>query len=37
MNDENRLNILEYNHKAGWLSKEKYEALRAEILKGMKK
>jgi hypothetical protein len=37
MNDEKRLAVLEYNHKAGWISKEKYESLKAEILRGMKK
>lgn len=37
MNDEKRLAVLEYNHKAGWISTTKYEELKAEILKGMKK
>jgi hypothetical protein len=37
MNDERRLAVLDYNYKAGWLTKEKYEELREEILRGMKK
>jgi hypothetical protein len=37
LNDEKRLAVLEYNYKAGWISKEKYESIKAEMMKGMKK
>jgi hypothetical protein len=33
MNAEKRLAVLEYNHKAGWITTEKFEQLKAEILK----
>lgn len=37
MNTEKRLAVLEYNFKAGWISQEKYENLKAEMLKELKK
>jgi hypothetical protein len=37
MNDEKRLAVLEYNHKAGWIGKDKYEEIKAQILRDMKK
>lgn len=37
MNTEKRLAVIEYNYKAGWMNKEKYEEIKAAILKEMKK